>query len=283
MLKSTLILVPVYNCEKSLALLLEQLPIEHTLVIDDGSSDASMDIIKRMNFTCLSHAENLGVGAALKTGVKYALSEGYEYCITLDGDGQHNPIFISDFFEAVQENDFVIGNRFSNVEYVPGVKLAANFLASYIVNNVLGKKLFDVTCGFRAFPVTASILDIADNGYGFLHAHLMSVIKSGAKISSVDVDCIYPIEKLFSSPKVEITGFIDAILPFLEDEQSVTKLKAIRTCFNTSQNFTFDYEGVPISAFYLQDYKSFLIQMDRRMISDYYEDVSVESFTTLDV
>lgn len=273
MIENTLIIVPVYNCEDNIASVLSNLPKEHTLVINDGSSDSSEEVITRMNFDLISHQENLGVGAALKTGIKYGLSKGYTYCITIDADGQHNPRFVKDFYLAVQESDFVIGNRFANYKEIPDAKLASNFLASYIIDQVFGTKLYDVACGFRAFRLSEDLLEIPSNGFGFLYTHLLNTISNKHTISSVNIDCIYPTDKLYSSPKLEITGFIHAMSSYITDDKTLAKLQKIQQHFNASKSFSFKFEDVEIYAFYLKEYLSYLIQIDKIKVSEFYKEV----------
>ena len=113
-----LVVVPVRNESKNLERLLVPLQdVVHAesydlVVIDDASTDSSLEVLKRRNVRTITLTENLGYGAALQTGYKYALAKGYDYLIQLDGDGQHDPRFLPTIRQALAGNDFVIGSRF---------------------------------------------------------------------------------------------------------------------------------------------------------------------------
>ena len=119
------------NEEKSLERLLvplQQVTREERydlLVVDDASTDSSLDVLKRRRVRTIALTENLGYGAALQTGYKYALAKGYDYVIQLDGDGQHDPRFLPMIRRALAGNDFVIGSRFleNNLSFPPREEL----------------------------------------------------------------------------------------------------------------------------------------------------------------
>ena len=113
-----LIVVPVRNEAKNLVRLLA--PLQEVVrregydlvVVDDASTDGSLDVLKRHGVQTITLVENLGYGAAVQTGYKYALARGYEYLIQLDGDGQHDPRFLPAIRRELARRDFVIGSRF---------------------------------------------------------------------------------------------------------------------------------------------------------------------------
>ncbi len=113
-----LVVVPVYNeaenLDRMLAPLLEVVRREHydLVAIDDASTDESHAILKRHGVPTIALIENLGPGAALQTGYKYALAKKYEYLIQVDGDGQHDPRFLPMIRRKLACHDFVIGSRF---------------------------------------------------------------------------------------------------------------------------------------------------------------------------
>src|SRR6478735_10793971 len=98
-----LIIIPCFNEEASVGGLLSEIAATgrnyHTLVVDDGSSDATSAVA-----SCRSPvarlAQNLGIGGAVQTGIKYAASQDFDFCIQIDGDGQHDPRAIETLLEA---------------------------------------------------------------------------------------------------------------------------------------------------------------------------------------
>ena len=115
---SVLIIVPVHNEAKNLDHMLvplldvvrrEQYDL---LAIDDASTDESQAILNSRDVPTITLFENLGYGAALQTGYKYADTKGYQYLIQVDGDGQHDPRFLPTIYRKLRNYDFVIGSRF---------------------------------------------------------------------------------------------------------------------------------------------------------------------------
>ena len=115
---TVLVIIPVHNeaphLERMLGPLLQVVRREgyDLVAIDDASTDASPDILARHGVTAIRLFENLGYGAALQTGYKYALAGGYEHLMQLDGDGQHDPRFLPMILRQLQDCDVVIGSRF---------------------------------------------------------------------------------------------------------------------------------------------------------------------------
>src|SRR3990172_5272062 len=114
----TIVLIPAYNEGKRIGQVIEGikriLPKIDVLVIDDGSKDDCRQRAMEAGARVISHPFNLGYGSALQTGYKYAVKKGYETIVQMDGDGQHDPSFISDLLAPIQrgEADIVIGSRF---------------------------------------------------------------------------------------------------------------------------------------------------------------------------
>lgn len=123
--KDLLIIMPAYNEEKNIGGLLDQLlkpeisEIADILVIDDGSSDSTNLIVKSKNVPFIRHVYNMGYGAALMTGYKYAIRRNYEYVIQIDSDGQHDACNVLKIYRKLHEKDengnrpdIVLGSRF---------------------------------------------------------------------------------------------------------------------------------------------------------------------------
>ena len=115
---AVLVIFPVHNearnLERMLAPLLDVARREGyaLLAIDDCSTDESPEILRRHGVAAIRLVENLGYGAAVQTGYKYALANGFERLAQLDGDGQHDPRFIPAMLDRMPEHDIVIGSRF---------------------------------------------------------------------------------------------------------------------------------------------------------------------------
>lgn len=123
--KSTMlyVVVPAYNEESVIGAVIEDLstvvPPQRIIVIDDGSSDSTVMVAERAGATVLRHRINRGQGAAIATGIEFALGLGAEIIVTFDADGQHRATDIVDLVTPIINGsaDVVLGNRF--LEYKP--------------------------------------------------------------------------------------------------------------------------------------------------------------------
>lgn len=162
--KELLIIIPAYNEEKNIAPLLESLAepeissLADVLVVDDASTDATKDIVKRYGFPVVSHVYNLGYGSGLQSGYKYAIRNGYRYVIQMDADGQHDASNVPVLYRAltagdeIERPDIVIGSRFmegSTPYKVSVVKRFAIGLFKLMIYAGTGKKYTDPTSGLQ--------------------------------------------------------------------------------------------------------------------------------------
>lgn len=125
------------------------------IVIDDGSTDNSIEKISDLNVIVLSHLVNRGAGAATETGLKYCREViDAETVVMIDADTQHDPEDISKLVEALYKSnaDIAIGNRFlENPKKVPFKNRFYNKIANIITSIFAGKKVLDSQSGFKVF------------------------------------------------------------------------------------------------------------------------------------
>lgn len=153
----TLIIIPAYNEEDSIAQvidnLIENFPQYDYVIINDGSTDDTEQICKRNGYKVLNLPINLGIGGAVQTGYRYALKNGYDVAVQMDGDGQHDPAYLDDMLRILEsgEANAVIGSRFVNKEGFQSSatrRMGINFLSG--LGKVLtGVRLRDITSGYR--------------------------------------------------------------------------------------------------------------------------------------
>lgn len=152
------IIVPTYNNEKTLAPVIAGLkaypyPI---IVVNDGSTDSTAKILSETEgIIVCSCPENQGKGFALQTGFKKAVESGFDYALTIDSDGQHNPSDISVLLEKSAENPLaiIIGARNLQEKNMPGKNTFANKFANFWFLIETGEKLPDTQSGFRVYPL----------------------------------------------------------------------------------------------------------------------------------
>lgn len=149
------IVIPAYNAGDQLQNVLlkvqKYISKNHICVIDDGSNDSTSAIARAFGSDVFRHLKNRGKGSALQTGFRWAVQENLDYVITLDGDGQHDPDHIPEFISVMEKSgcDIVLGLRQFRIGIMPLDRICSNFLSSFIVSCVAGKRILDSQCGYR--------------------------------------------------------------------------------------------------------------------------------------
>ncbi len=151
-----LVIIPAYN--ESEAILDTVNDVIATgfdyVVVNDGSTDATLDICRSNHVNALNLPQNLGIGGAVQAGHKYAKKFGYEIDIQVDGDGQHDPSYIAALVEQVDAgSDLVVGSRF--LEKTEGFQSTAMrrlgiAWLSGVIRALTHRTVTDPTSGFRA-------------------------------------------------------------------------------------------------------------------------------------
>lgn len=160
-LKSLWIVVPAYNEASRLARTLKSLVSSYpnVVVIDDGSQDTTSQTARDAGAWVLRHEVNRGQGAALQTGLTFALRQGAEYIVTFDADGQHDPSEIPTLLKPLENGqaDVALGSRFLgqtvNMPWTRKWILKAGVLFTRIVSQI---RVTDAHNGFRAFTRAAA-------------------------------------------------------------------------------------------------------------------------------
>jgi glycosyltransferase involved in cell wall biosynthesis len=160
-----LVVIPAYNEEKGIGTVIEgigrEVPEAQILVVDDGSADRTADRAREAGAAVARHPFNLGYGAALQTGYRYATRKGYDLLVQMDGDGQHDPASIGRLLEPIRlgKADVAIGSRFlaadgreiSGGHYkVPLARRIGIGLFRSITALIIGQRVTDPTSGFQA-------------------------------------------------------------------------------------------------------------------------------------
>lgn len=173
--KKFLTALPVFNEVDTLDAVLNEVTwySHDVLVVDDGSSDGTTErLAARDDVIVVTHQQNRGYGAALSTAFKYAIDKGYDYLVTIDCDGQHEPQRIRQFVTACHESgaDIISGSRylqsFDADTPPPEERRKINHEITKSLNEILDFQLTDTFCGFKAYSTRAlRKLNIAETGY----------------------------------------------------------------------------------------------------------------------
>ena len=152
-----LIIIPAYNEEESIRQtvedIIEKAPDFDYIVINDCSKDSTKQICEKNNLNFINLPVNLGIGGAVQTGYLYAKREGYDIAVQVDGDGQHDPEFLTEMSKYIEEGkaDMVIGSRFIDKEgfQSSGARRVGIKYFTMLIKLLTGKKITDPTSGLR--------------------------------------------------------------------------------------------------------------------------------------
>ncbi|SHK99823.1 glycosyltransferase family 2 protein [Actinacidiphila paucisporea] len=154
--KRVLIILPAWMEAEGVAEVIKEvratLPGADTVVVDDGSPDATSQVALGAGADVLRLPYNLGVGGAMRLGYRYAADNNYDVAIQVDADGQHDPRCVPQLLEKLEHADLVIGARFAGEgDYtVRGPRKWAMTVLATVLSRMARTKLTDVTSGFRA-------------------------------------------------------------------------------------------------------------------------------------
>ncbi|AKT48573.1 glycosyl transferase family 2 [Olsenella sp. oral taxon 807] len=153
-----LAIIPAFNEEDCLAETVAELrqacPDVDYLIIDDGSSDATRDVMREHNLNGVSLPINTGLASAFRTGMKYALRRGYDAVIQFDADGQHIPSYIDPMAQALAHSDadVVIASRYLDGTQRPiGARGIGSRLITVLIRLTTGLRITDPTSGMRMY------------------------------------------------------------------------------------------------------------------------------------
>ena len=155
------VVIAAFNEERSLASVLGSLTprYRNVVVVDDGSIDDTGAIARRHARWTLSHIVNRGQGAALQTGIDFAVARGAKYVVTFDADGQHDPEDIEKLLEPLRadECDITLGSRFlGTAEGIPRSRKLMLRAAARMTSLISGVRLTDAHNGLRAMTCDAA-------------------------------------------------------------------------------------------------------------------------------
>ena len=152
-----LVIIPAFNesgsIEKTISDLTSNAPGFDYLVVNDCSTDNTLEILKKNKYEHISLPVNLGIGGAVQAGYMYAYNNGYDIAVQFDGDGQHNASYLDEMVKKLEEtdSDMVIGSRFIEHEgfQSSGVRRVGIKFFTGLIKILTGKKITDPTSGFR--------------------------------------------------------------------------------------------------------------------------------------
>jgi glycosyltransferase involved in cell wall biosynthesis len=170
---------------------------EHVIVVDDGSTDGTTQILAGLPVTVLTHAVNRGKAAALWSGFQRALADGADGVMTLDGDGQHRPEDIPRLREVARRHPgcIVIGARLDGREAAPRKRYYANCVANFWISWAAGYRIADSQSGFRYYPAAllrrVRVPHDRPHGFVFESEILIEAARLGVRSVPLAIAAIY--------------------------------------------------------------------------------------------
>jgi glycosyltransferase involved in cell wall biosynthesis len=189
MANSVSIIIPAYNEEKSIGKVIDDIRTAlsgidyELLVVDDGSTDKTGEIVKSKSITLLVHPENRGYGAAIKTGVTHAKSD---WILILDADGTYPVNAIPELLKYIDQYDMIVGAR----KTIPLTRRLAKWVLAKLANYLAETKIPDLNSGMRICKkdLISKFWSILPNGFSFTTTITLSLLCNGYFVKYIPID-----------------------------------------------------------------------------------------------
>lgn len=208
-----LIIIPLFNEAETVGRVLDEVhraaPTADVLVVDDGSTDASREILAaRRDVRTVRHADNAGYGASLITGFQHAVDEGYPVVVTIDCDEQHEPARIPDFLAAIARADIVSGSRYLDPtmpgDPAPADRWQLNREFTEDIRVITGYPITDAWCGFKAYRADVlRRLRLDEPSYGMPIQVWVQAAHHGMTVREL------PVARIYKNPARAFWGGLD--------------------------------------------------------------------------
>ena len=176
------------------------------VVVDDGSVDSTAEVAEQAGAAVISHPVNLGQGAALQTGIEFALARGADFVVTFDADGQHRADDIAGLLKALTDNDadFALGSRFLGASIdLPASRRVLLKAATVFTRLTTGMRVTDTHNGLRAMTRRgARHISLRQNRMAHASELLEQIARSGLRYVEVPVTIEYSAYSLAKGQKL---------------------------------------------------------------------------------
>lgn len=191
-----LVIIPAYNESSNILNTVRDIqksaPDFDYIVINDCSTDDTLEILKSNKLNYISLPVNLGIGGAVQTGYKYALENNYDVAVQVDGDGQHDPVYLSELLKKMINinADMVIGSRFIENQGFQSTFMRRIGIVYFtkLIKLLTGTTITDPTSGFRM--ANREVIKMFANQYPKDYPEpesIVTLLKSGKKVVEVPV------------------------------------------------------------------------------------------------
>ena len=189
-------LIPAFNEETTIVQVVMGIAahVALVLVVDDGSSDRTAALARHAGAAVITHPQNRGKGAAVRSGLGQILAGDFTHVLMLDGDLQHLPEEAPRLLAAADETgaDLVVGERQFRRDEMPASRYHANRIGSRALSSFMGVHLGDSQCGYRVFRTDlVRRMKLRATGYDIETEMLVKVGRLGGTIAHVPVSAVY--------------------------------------------------------------------------------------------
>ncbi len=194
----TIAVIPAYNEEKIVAQVVQAVKkqVDQIVVVDDGSVDTTANLATQAGAQVLRHFLNRGQGAALQTGIIFALKCQADIIVTFDADGQHHATDIEEVIKPILlgEAEVVLGSRFLTQNRMPLARKVILKIATFFTRVYTGLPVTDTHNGFRAFSARAAeLINITQDGMAHASEIIEQIGKHQLKFKEVPVKVDYTV------------------------------------------------------------------------------------------
>ena len=220
----TVIGIPAFNEEKNIASIIMKLKkvTDHIIVCNDGSTDMTEEISKKLDVVVINHSRNMGYGSAIRSIFLKAKELQADTLVTFDADGQHRVEDIQSVTQPIIDNkaDIVIGSRFlENKSDIPEYRKFGIKVITKITNSSLKEKLTDSQSGFRAYSKNV-LKDVtpSESGMGVSTEILIKASNASHKIAEVPITIMYGSDTSTHNPVSHGTSVLFSTIKFTSIE-----------------------------------------------------------------
>lgn len=192
-----LVVLPTYNNSNTLNAVLEDVGryTDDILVVNDGSTDNTQQILDSHQIRKINYSPNRGKGYAIRQAIKYAAENGFDHILTIDSDGQHKAHDIEKFIVELDNNPcaLIIGARNLRADNMPSKNTFANKFSNFWFLVETGIRLDDTQSGFRLYPVSQMAkMRFITNRYEFEVESIVRAAWKGIKVYNIPISVHYP-------------------------------------------------------------------------------------------
>ena len=214
------VLIPAFNEENNIARVVsEVLSLGYAVVVvDDGSTDDTCEIVSALAVPCLTSSVNEGKGSAIQRGFDWFLKERFEALIIMDADGQHRTEELERFTAAIQDGrgDLIVGNRMTNPVGMSWIRILTNRTMSSMISAAAKQRISDTQCGYRALTKQAvAKIELSTKHFEVESEMLLRASGAGLRIASIPIESVYHDEISRIRPAQDTLRFFKFFIRFL--------------------------------------------------------------------